>query len=112
VAGTVRRSTRLVSGNAGGRAARRIRTNTTNGITSAALRTADCGKAYNACLDEGGEEAASARKLEFSDLELARNWIREHKSEVALGTIVVVGGTAFMLTVGAAGALILAPLAL
>jgi hypothetical protein len=39
-------------------------------------------------------------------------WIREHKAEVALGTVVIVAGVAFVLTTGGSGALILAPLAL
>ncbi|RKH66474.1 hypothetical protein [Corallococcus llansteffanensis] len=63
-------------------------------------------------MDEQEETTPSAQKLEFSSLQQAREWLREHKSEVALGTMVVVGGTAFILTIGAAGALILAPLAL
>ncbi|WP_233612182.1 hypothetical protein [Corallococcus sp. AB045] len=74
--------------------------------------TADCGKAYNDCVDEVGEQTASAQRLEFESVHQARKWLLEHKSEVALGTLVIVGGTGFMLTIGAAGALILAPLAL
>jgi hypothetical protein len=42
----------------------------------------------------------------------AIEWIREHKTEVTLGTIVVVGGVTFVLMTGGSGALILAPLAL
>ncbi|RKH87545.1 hypothetical protein D7Y21_18585 [Corallococcus sp. AB045] len=59
-----------------------------------------------------GEQTASAQRLEFESVHQARKWLLEHKSEVALGTLVIVGGTGFMLTIGAAGALILAPLAL
>jgi hypothetical protein len=42
----------------------------------------------------------------------AIDWIKEHKAEVALGTVVVVAGVAFVLTTGGSGVLILAPLAL
>lgn len=74
--------------------------------------TAECGKAYNDCVDEQEETTPTAQKLEFTSLQQARDWLCEHKSEVALGTLVVVGSTAFILTIGAAGALVLAPLAL
>ncbi|RKH87554.1 hypothetical protein D7Y21_18640 [Corallococcus sp. AB045] len=59
-----------------------------------------------------GEQTSSAQRLEFENVRQAREWLLKHKSEVALGTLVIVGGTGFMLTIGAAGALILAPLAL
>jgi hypothetical protein len=42
----------------------------------------------------------------------AVDWLRNHKAEIALGTIVLVAGIAFVLTTGGSGALILAPLAL
>lgn len=42
----------------------------------------------------------------------AIDWLRNHKAEVALGTVVIVAGVAFVLTTGGSGALILAPLAL
>jgi len=45
-------------------------------------------------------------------MEQAIEWIREHKAEVVLGTIVIIGGVAFVLSTGGSGALILAPLAL
>ncbi|RYZ42924.1 MAG: hypothetical protein EOO71_05815 [Myxococcaceae bacterium] len=63
-------------------------------------------------MDEQEETVPTQQKLEFESLQQARDWLREHKSEVALGAIVVVGSTGFILTIGAAGALILAPLAL
>jgi hypothetical protein len=75
--------------------------------------TADCSKAYNECVDELDEEARGrAKKLEFSRVDEAIGWIRDHKAEVALGTIVIIAGTAFVITTGGSGALILAPLAL
>jgi hypothetical protein len=75
--------------------------------------TADCNQAFKKC-EEEYEEAARTReeKLKFSRMDEAIEWIRAHKAEVALGTIVVVAGVAFILTTGGSGALILAPLAL
>ncbi|WP_147444502.1 MULTISPECIES: hypothetical protein [Corallococcus] len=61
------------------------------------------------------QEAAArekARKLGFTDMERAIDWLQKHKAEVTLGTLVVVGGVAFVLTTSAAGALVLIPLAL
>lgn len=74
--------------------------------------TADCGKAFNDCVDEQEEAASRAQRVEFDSVPQARDWLLEHKSEVALGTLVIVGGTGFILTLGAAGTLILAPFAL
>ncbi|WNG41805.1 hypothetical protein F0U61_04805 [Archangium violaceum] len=61
------------------------------------------------------EEAERVKKrppLEFSSLDKARDWIRAHKTELALGTVVIVAGTAFILVTGGSGALLLVPLAL
>ncbi len=75
--------------------------------------TEDCMKAYNDCLDEQEEEARnSARKLDFMTADQAIEWLTLHKAEVALGTVVVIAGVAFILTTGGAGALVLVPLAL
>jgi hypothetical protein len=75
--------------------------------------TTDCLNAFNRCVDElEAEERERAKKLEFSRVDEAIEWIRNHKAEVVLGTIVIVAGAAFVLTTGGSGALILAPLAL
>ncbi len=73
----------------------------------------DCGEAFNQC-EEEQEEAArhQDKKLEFSRMDDAVVWIRTHKSELALGTVVIVAGVAFFIATGGSGALILAPLAL
>ncbi|MFY0568525.1 hypothetical protein ACN28E_32480 [Archangium lansingense] len=73
----------------------------------------DCRVEFNKC-EEVQEEAAreKGRKLEFSRMNEAIEWIRTHKTEVALGTIIIVTGVAFVVTTGGSGALILAPLAL
>jgi hypothetical protein len=75
--------------------------------------TEDCRKAYNDCLDEQEEEARKeAGKLEFMTADQAIEWLKLHKAEVALGTVVVIAGVAFILTTGGSGALVLVPLAL
>ncbi|HZI02846.1 MAG TPA: hypothetical protein VEZ71_02425 [Archangium sp.] len=64
-------------------------------------------------MDEQEEEAGeTVKKLEFSRVDLAIEWIKNNKAEVALGTIVIIAGAAFVITTGGSGALILAPLAL
>ncbi|WP_395851136.1 hypothetical protein [Cystobacter fuscus] len=75
--------------------------------------TADCRKAYNDCMDEQEEEAKKRTKtLEFSHLDQALEWIKKNKTEVAIGTVVIIGGVGFFISTGGSGALILAPLAL
>lgn len=75
--------------------------------------TSDCRAQYSECVEEQEEaERKRAKKLDFSRMDQAISWLREHKTEVALGTIVVVGGVTFVLMTGGSGALILAPLAL
>lgn len=58
------------------------------------------------------ERQEQKRELKFSEMDGALSWLREHKSEIAIGTVVVVAGVAFVVATGGAGALILAPLAL
>lgn len=73
----------------------------------------DCNEEFKKCEEEQEEtERARREKLKFSRMDEAIDWIRNHKAEVALGTVVIVAGVAFVLTTGGAGALILAPLAL
>lgn len=77
--------------------------------------TRECRKQYTKCVDEMEKEEAEQLKrrppLEFSNFDKARDWLRAHKSEVALGAVVVIAGTAFILATGGSGALILVPLA-
>lgn len=74
--------------------------------------TADCSKAYNECVDEQEAAGEGAKKLEFSRVDQAVEWIRNNKAKVALGTVVIIAGAAFVITTGGSGVLILAPLAL
>jgi hypothetical protein len=71
--------------------------------------TRECRKKYMECVKENEKKA---RELKFSRVNEAIEWIRNHKAEVALGTVVVIAGVAFIITTGGAGALILAPLAI
>lgn len=61
--------------------------------------------------DEEQEQALQERekKLNFSSMDRALTWLGEHKGEVTLGTIVVVGGAVFALAVNPAGWLVLIP---
>ncbi len=63
------------------------------------------------CLKEQ-QALRSEKALHFSSIDRALEWLKEHKTEVAIGTIVVVAGVAFIVATGGTGALILAPLAL
>ena len=75
--------------------------------------TSDCRSQYNECVRQQEEAAREkARRIGFADMERAIDWIGQHKAEVALGTIIIVGGVAFVLATSGAGALVLIPLAL
>jgi hypothetical protein len=71
--------------------------------------TRTCRELFMECEKENEKKA---RELKFSRVDEAIEWIRNHKAEVALGTVVVIAGVAFVITTGGAGALILAPLAI
>lgn len=73
-----------------------------------------CLEEYMDCIEaqEQEERERKGTRLRFSDMDAALDWLRAHKTEVALGTVVVVAGVAFIVATGGAGALILAPLAL
>ncbi|MFP2913222.1 hypothetical protein ACLESD_51105 [Pyxidicoccus sp. 3LFB2] len=76
--------------------------------------TRTCREAYVECVQEQASEEKnrSRRTLEFPDIDEALAWLRAHQTEVALGTIVVVAGVAFIVATGGSGALLLVPLAL
>ncbi|KFA87639.1 hypothetical protein Q664_46485 [Archangium violaceum Cb vi76] len=58
------------------------------------------------------ERQESQKKLDFPTINAALGWLREHKTEVAIGTVVIVGGMVAAPYVIAVmgGALVLAPL--
>jgi hypothetical protein len=73
----------------------------------------DCNEEFKKCEEEQEEIAREREKrLKFSRMDEAIDWLRNHKAEVALGTVVIVAGVAFVLTTGGSGALLLTPLAL
>lgn len=51
------------------------------------------------------------KKMNFSRMEQAIDWVRNHKGEITLGTVIIVGGAAFVLAVNPLGWLVLVPLA-
>ncbi|MHA7628070.1 hypothetical protein [Corallococcus sp. M7] len=59
---------------------------------------------------EALERQDAKRELHFPNMDAALKWLREHKSEVALGAIVIVAGVAFTLAVAPAGLLVLSPI--
>ncbi len=65
------------------------------------------------CIEEQEqwEQERKKKELHFRDTDAALNWLRSHKSEIVIGTVVIAGGVAFVIATGGAGALVLAPLA-
>ncbi|GMU09558.1 hypothetical protein [Corallococcus caeni] len=76
--------------------------------------TEECRARYMDCIEDLERAAGKggASELRFSDLEGALDWLRSHRSELAMGTVVIIAGVAFVVATGGSGALILAPLAL
>jgi hypothetical protein len=77
--------------------------------------TTRCREEFNKCLDEleERERQESQKELHFPTMDAAINWLREHKTEVAVGTVVIVAGVIaapYVVAIAAGGALILAPL--
>jgi len=52
-----------------------------------------------------------ARPLAFPDMKTAKDWLERHKTEVLMGSIVLVAGVTFVVATGGSGALVLVPLA-
>lgn len=75
--------------------------------------TSACLQAFMECLKkmEELERQEQKRELRFPEMDAALRWLREHKAEIAVGTVVVVAGVAFVVATGGAGALLLVPLA-
>ncbi|MBN9682984.1 hypothetical protein JYJ93_11135 [Corallococcus sp. NCSPR001] len=61
---------------------------------------------------ERASRKGDAQELRFSNLDGALNWLRTHRTELVIGTVVIIAGVAFVVATGGSGALILAPLAL
>jgi hypothetical protein len=71
--------------------------------------TRECRKQYVECAKENEKKT---RELKFSRVDEAIEWIRGYKAEVALGMVVVIAGSAFVITISGTGVLLLVPLAL
>ncbi|MBM7112904.1 hypothetical protein [Archangium primigenium] len=71
-----------------------------------------CREQFAEC-EEAQERALrdKEKKLDFSDMERALKWIDGHRDELAIGTVVLVAGAAFVLTVSPVGWLVLVPVA-
>lgn len=67
------------------------------------------------CIKEQQElerQESQKQELQFPTLDIALEWLREHKTKVAIGTVVIVAGvvaTPYVIAV-MGGALVLAPL--
>lgn len=74
--------------------------------------TEKCRREFMKCVEqqEQLERQDVKKELRFQDIGTALVWLGEHKTELELGTMVVVAGVAFTVAVSAAGALVLAPL--
>lgn len=68
--------------------------------------TTMCLKKYMECCKQ-----QELRPRAFPDMKAALDWLKERKTEVLVGSVVVVAGAAFIVSAGAAGALVLLPLA-
>ncbi|NRD43471.1 hypothetical protein [Corallococcus exiguus] len=71
--------------------------------------TKTCREEFMKCVEEQEalERMDVRRDLRFPNMPAALEWLREHKSEVALGAVVIVAGVAFTLVVVPAGLLVL-----
>jgi hypothetical protein len=63
----------------------------------------ECNKKYYVCMQLAGLAKA------FDALDKAWSWIKDNKAQI-VGTIVIVGGVAYIVSTGGTGALILIPL--
>jgi hypothetical protein len=68
------------------------------------------------CIQEQAElerQDLQKREVHFPSMDAALGWLKEHKTEVAVGTIVIVAGVIaapYVVAIAAGGALVLAPM--
>jgi hypothetical protein len=78
--------------------------------------TKTCREEFMRCVKEQEElerQESQRKELHFPTVDAALDWLREHKTEIAVGTIVIVAGVVaapYVVAIAAGGALILAPL--
>jgi hypothetical protein len=70
--------------------------------------TETCREEYMECAKE---QEKKKKELHFTSVDTALDWLRLHKTEIAIGTVVIIAGVAFVVATGGSGALILVPLA-
>lgn len=66
-----------------------------------------CREAYEDCL-----KLKEAHTLEFTAMDEAIDWLKRHRQELLVGTIVTTAGVTFIVVSAGAGILVLAPLVL
>jgi hypothetical protein len=57
-------------------------------------------------------DAEKARALRFPAVDGAIDWLKEHRTELLVGTVVVIAGVTFVVASAGAGLLVLTPLVL
>lgn len=67
----------------------------------------ECLREYMACLKATGQYS-----LEFRGMSEALDWLKHHRKEVAVGSVIVTAGVVFVAVSAAGGVLILAPVVL
>jgi hypothetical protein len=74
--------------------------------------TETCLEEYMECIKkEEKQEEKQKQELHFTSTDKALEWLRSHKTEIAVGTVVIIAGASFVVATGGSGALILVPLA-
>ncbi|SEM39646.1 hypothetical protein SAMN05444354_11630 [Stigmatella aurantiaca] len=74
--------------------------------------TKKCREEYLECIKEREKTVQQAPKLTFTRMDSALDWLREHKTELIIGTVVLIAGVAFLIVIGGTGALLLVPAAI
>jgi hypothetical protein len=74
--------------------------------------TKKCREAYMECIKETEKATKEPSKLTFTSMDFALDWLRKHKTELVMGTVVVIAGVTFVIATGGSGALLLVPVAL
>jgi hypothetical protein len=74
--------------------------------------TKKCREEYLECLKEVEKAVGEKSELRFTRMDAALDWLGKHKTELVVGTVVVVAGVVFVIATGGSGALILVPVVL
>ncbi len=74
--------------------------------------TKKCREEYLECIKEVKQTTRQVPSLTFTSMDSALDWLKAHKTQLVIGTVVVIAGTAFVIATGGSGALLLVPAAL